>query len=289
MRLLAESKNNLLVILIGILAFTSTMTMLMLVQYPSTTIIESDQNQERHSLQKPFYLGFDHIFIISTGGNSRRYRFMKAQFEAMRANFTLFQAYTDDNQARIQEFMKTFPDFKETESSNVKRSHFGAYHAALQAGYNNVLIMEDDVDFDFAASSLIPAAISQLPLKEWDYLGLFFNLEGSPVEEKLSNATNNLYKMKLKQPLWIGGVAYALTKKAMKHLLKEGISNGLPGDVTVRDYIMTGAFNGFVVNPLMVDHLGHSAEFPSQRQNMGGYPPYKSRLANSIFEALRTE
>ncbi|KAJ3000621.1 hypothetical protein HDV02_004306 [Globomyces sp. JEL0801] len=228
---------------------------------------------------RPFYLGFEHVFVIIKDNDSKRTRFMKSQFDFLQINYTFIQGSLPDD-ASVSEFRLRHPDFKSFSFDHVKISHFRVYERALLEGLNNVLIMEDDVDLEMVA----PILVSQFIL-------MVVTNESSPLQDKLTKVNTNVYAMKRNTPLWIGGVAYGLSRQGMEKLMDVGVSNGIAGDVTCLEMIMRGDLNGFVVYPMMADHLGHSSEFPSSRFMVGvnHYPPYQTKLRYSTYEAIRNQ
>jgi GR25 family glycosyltransferase involved in LPS biosynthesis len=235
--------------------------------------------------QQNNYLGFDHIYVLSADLNSRRFRSYTAIFKLMKVDFTVFKAF-DNNIDRINKFKADNPTYVDTETSTVKMTHYAAYIDAVKSNYTSALFMEDDFDFDFSAATMVPHAVSQLP-HDWDYLGLFWNLESRKREDVFIEYSANLAR--LKRSLWIGGVAYALSASGMRRVLNHGLNNGAPGDVTIAGMIDNLELKAYVVTPLILDHLGSTLEFPSIRMNdTSTMRPYKSRLQNSIFENIRT-
>ncbi|KAJ3269833.1 hypothetical protein HDV01_000881 [Terramyces sp. JEL0728] len=226
---------------------------------------------------------FDKIYLMTSDETSKRFRSSAAILQFLNLNFDIIQMVDPSTDTElIKSFLEEYPSFADTESKEVKITHFLAYIDFLINDYDNALFLEDDVDFDMLSCMIISKALEQVP-ENWDYMGLFYHYDTA---SNITRYSTNL--IKLNHSIWIGGVAYALSRKGLQTIFNAGINNTFPGDVTIASLIDQGELDAYIITPLLVDHLGSTNEFPSLRTPNAGYSDYKTRLGNSIFNILKT-
>ena len=133
----------------------------------------------------------------------------------------------------------------------VSHSHMKAMNDALSKNYSNALFFEDDVDFDFAAPSVIPIALKELP-SDWEFLSLYcdpgVNCNGTDV-------SHHLYQINPEPRPHLYTVAIALSRQGIQKVLnnlKQRWKN-IPIDVMEGDMIVNKELNAYMFKqPLAV-------------------------------------
>ena len=184
----------------------------------------------------PNYLGFDQIYVINLRRRPEKLAFMRRCLETMGANFTVIEAF----------------DAKElglTSGTAVSKSHAVAMEHALSHGYDEVLIFEDDVDFDFAAAKVIELVKRELP-PDWEYLSLFCDNSCGGTD-----VSHHLYKINPSPHPWLYAVARGLSKTGMRKILDQLLPDlSKPSDVLEGAMIDRKELNAYLMkSPLIID------------------------------------
>jgi hypothetical protein len=135
---------------------------------------EAEWHKSVHDFFKSEYkMGFDHIYVLSAD-DEERMTFMKRQLDFLGVDFEFFHAIKmfDQNDTRYINYpykqdMK--PDWQFTYSTI---SHRLMYEDAYRRGFEKVLFLEDDVEFEYSAPHMIEAVVKSLP-NDWEYINFY--------------------------------------------------------------------------------------------------------------------
>ena len=159
---------------------------------------------------------FEKIYVVSLITNRDRQEFVKKQLDNLNLEFEFIYAPDFSNFKNVQ-----WPDINNFQiADDIKPNNFsctlGHYEAVMQAyylGYNNVLILEDDICFNKDAS-LIEDMLNNIP-KDADFVT--YDFRGVPPQEEefkniIKNNLDNKYA-KLEYERFYGGMMYGIMNK----------------------------------------------------------------------------
>jgi GR25 family glycosyltransferase involved in LPS biosynthesis len=193
-------------------------------------------------------LGFDHIYVISPLGQIERREKMKKIERALGLEFEFFLAYTPEiSQSTLDNFYPHCKLSPHDKASFV--NHYRVYESIARHGYDNALILEDDVDLEFNITSIMHNVHRILP-ENWDllYLGFCSNWEGVFSEPLPDDNDSSVYKLFESEKPYCKH-AYAVSSSGVFKLLRNLIPTTLPMDFELIKMIRSGHVTSYTIMP----------------------------------------
>ena len=232
------------------------------------------------SASKQRSLDFSHIYVLNLRKRTDRRDWMKKLLSACKVDYTLFYALDIHNPADI--FTMNNWEFRNGRKINgeyaILLSEYLVLKDALAKGYKDIILLEDDVDFDASFSTVVPFIKQELPAT-WDTLHFFCSQDC-----KGQAISKHLNKILLDQWPTLLTVSNAYSQSGMKKSI-EAIEKEVqvtPIDLILTRLIRDGLMEGYIVNPILVDHLGRSI-FGSDNAAKN-YGKYESNLNKSLWQ-----
>jgi GR25 family glycosyltransferase involved in LPS biosynthesis len=199
--------------------------------------IPETQTSAQHSTI-PNYLGFGHIYVINLKKRPEKLAHMRRCLELLHVNYTVFEALDAKSLGW-------------TSTQAITTSHINVLKEALSKNYPDVLVFEDDVDFDFSAALIIPIAKNQLP-KEWDYLSLYCNRATGPCDGIA--ISHYIHKIRPDTNPQLYAVGRALSRKGMQKIVAGLTDLTSPSDVFEGQMIIKKELEAYMMkHPLVID------------------------------------
>jgi hypothetical protein len=217
------------------------------------------------------YLGFDHVYVINVKRRADKLKLITRALETLGADYTVWEA------SDFKE-MGTGPTFASTDS------HIRLLREIESRGYKDALVLEDNVDLDFSAGSVLKLAKQDLPLG-WDYMSIYCDhrlpgCEGKAVGPYVFEVAKG------GRPTFYS-LARALSRSGVQKILKEHTSNSEPQDWLEGKMIEAGKLKAYGMHkPMIVDRIFHTEDHPSDHgvNENRGHLGYQTNLAHSIYE-----
>ncbi|CAG8662813.1 5081_t:CDS:1 [Dentiscutata erythropus] len=194
-------------------------------------------------------LGFDHIYVINLAKRPDRLKMMKAITDTLGLKVEFFTAISTDDHKTLNRFNNATELFDTHKACYI--SHYLIYASIVYHGYDNALILEDDIDIELNVSSIMTYIHGVLP-NDWDllYLGHCMNWEGSSFFEPLDYTSPIFRLYPSKQPYCTH--AYAVSYAGALKLLKELSVLNVPVDLELIWRIENGIVKSYSIAPPVV-------------------------------------
>jgi GR25 family glycosyltransferase involved in LPS biosynthesis len=192
-------------------------------------------------------LGFDHIYVINSLSQINRREKMQDVARKLDLEFDFFLALTPENSKPTLD--KFNPKSKLNPSHKAFYiNHYKVYESIVNHGYDNALILEDDIDFEFNITSIMHNVRRILP-SNWDLLYLSFcNGWEGVFSDPLPNNGPSYYKLfKSKKPYCAH--AYAVSSSGVVKLLRRLIPTTLPIDFELINMIQSEQISSYTIVP----------------------------------------
>ena len=198
-----------------------------------------------------------HIIVLNLDRSQDRKEAMKTQFDAINIGggyYTFFPGF--DGKDIINMGMSNVPILKgaglgrnlQIAEVAVIMSHIGALKHAQIMGYEEVIILEDDVAICQDWDSRLVKLVSLYP-QDWEYIYLAGHSDYVQIP---------IYEVPtiIKAPPMIGAFAYMVNKKGIAKLIKYCSEFITTYDDMIMHKIQSGKLNGYLHIPFMVYHAG---------------------------------
>lgn len=179
---------------------------------------------------------FDKIYVLSLVTNKLRQEFIKQQFEDLNIDFEFIYGIDYNNIVKnIKDESIKYPNVWPTHAIT-KPGDFGCtaahYQAVLQAyefGYNNVLIIEDDICF-IKDKNLLYECLNNIP-KDGEFITwdprFIYQYDNKHVTDEIISSNSLYIKLSDKYDGLIGGLMYAIMNKESMTLYLDNQRNKL--------------------------------------------------------------
>lgn len=200
---------------------------------------------------------FEHACVINLDSRPDRWAAMQAQFARLgMPQVQRFPAVAFDNlgEAAPPEALRRYMHSvlqQKGEAGNCEhqvrakwaclQSHLGVIRHAAQQGWPQVLVIEDDCDFEPYARSVLQRAARQLHGQAWDLLYLGGSLKKGALQQRLSPNVSRVNRIR-------GNHAYVVKAEHYAAILREAPLAGVPMDVFYSDFYQPRA-RAVVVEP----------------------------------------
>jgi GR25 family glycosyltransferase involved in LPS biosynthesis len=135
-----------------------------------------------------------------------------------------------------------------TSTRAVTESHVNILKDALSKDYDDILVFEDDVDFDFSAGTLIPLIHKELP-SDWEYVSLYCDVR-YPCSG--SDHSYHLQKILPSPSPMLYAVARALSRDGIQRILSTLPSLDHPLDVHEGSLIANQTLRAYMIKPPLI-------------------------------------
>ena len=169
---------------------------------------------------------FDKIYVISLTTNHSRQKFIKEQFNNLNIDFefiygTDFYNIRRDYKGSVINWPETFVgDNRISGSFGCSITHYQAVLQAYEFGYNNVLIIEDDICF-IKNKQLIEYYLNNIP-KDADFISwdprFVYENEYNIIFNQIKNTNNYWIELQDDINYLIGGMMYGLMNRDIMKL-----------------------------------------------------------------------
>jgi len=227
----------------------------------------------------------NHIIVLNLERSSDRKELLEKQFKKYEiSDYTFYPGF--DGKDILNMGLSNIPIIKGVgRGRNLQKSeiavilsHIGALKHAKIMGYDNVVILEDDVEICEDWEHRLNTLLTDLP-EGWEYVYLSGHSDyvKIPMYEKPTIA---------KAPKMIGAFAYLVNKKGIDKLIKYCSEIVTTYDDMIMHKIHAERINGYIYIPFMVYHSGQDSliwnETPGhlahKNQKHSSYGYFKNKL-----------
>ncbi|CAG8712025.1 9269_t:CDS:1 [Racocetra persica] len=197
-------------------------------------------------------LGFSHIYVLNLINRRDRREKLEILEKKLNLKFEFFPAVSKDDENAIKEVEIKNPPYPLTSAQIAcYLSHSKIYQSIIQRGYDNALILEDDVDFELNIASIISDTYRFLP-SNWDiyFIGYCDYMErlGQLVDGQSSSSPYTVRKAIM--PVCTHG--YAISRAGVLKLVENLHPMSETIDSTMLRLKRAGTINSFTLVPLAI-------------------------------------
>ncbi|CAG8608909.1 22473_t:CDS:2 [Dentiscutata erythropus] len=150
---------------------------------------------ENSNLQKPFKpsnrtLGFDHIYVVHLDSRADRRERLDEIASYLGLDFDYLSAISKNDEQILRKYGSADMD---SAQKACYLSHYSIYKLIIDKGFNSVLILEDDVDFETNITAIMTDIHRDLPAS-WEMLYVGYCFEDIGEQVGISSSVHRLYK-----------------------------------------------------------------------------------------------
>jgi glycosyl transferase family 25 len=199
---------------------------------------------------------FSHACAINLDSRPDRWQRLSTQLDALGVSAERFSAVSiqqlqsDQPSAALRAFLlrvdgdsSTF-EHKLCATWACMRSHLAVIAHAKALGWPEVLILEDDCEFESYAPTVLTRVYSQLPRTDWDMLYLGGTVKKNGWGRKITSNLRSVTKVRLAH-------AYVVKASIYGQILEQAEHSGLPIDWYYSEVLLSQV-NAFMVSPMLV-------------------------------------
>ncbi|CAG8674541.1 10116_t:CDS:1 [Dentiscutata erythropus] len=221
-------------------------------------------------------LGFDHIYIVHLDYRTDRRERLDEIASYHGLDFDYFSAITKDDEQILRKYGSA--DMNPSQKA-CYLSHYSIYELIIDKGFNSVLILEDDVDFELDITATVADIHRDLPAS-WEMLYVGHCFEGVGEQVGNSFSVHKLYKSVAPMCTHAYAISYSGAIKLIE--LLDPVTPRGTVDYSLKVVIGEGKISSYSVHPQLIVQQG-TANNPSDIPNS---QPLSFNLLNSTLHFL---